>query len=67
MNLTKKNHEDLIANLKNLDDDFKDEGATHILAESINTFLNSWLVKHIKGIDVQFGDFLKEKGLDCTE
>jgi len=60
-------HADLIGTLKDLEQDFLEEGAHQKLAEAINTFLNNWLITHIKGVDVKFGSFLQEKGLDCTE
>jgi hemerythrin len=56
-------HRELINTLNDLERDFKEEGATNQLAEALNSFLNNWLVKHIKGIDVQFGKFLKEKNI----
>ncbi|UCH38176.1 MAG: hemerythrin family protein, partial [Candidatus Bathyarchaeota archaeon] len=56
-------HEEFKATLRNLTVDFEEDGATRALAESVNTFLMNWLVKHIKAVDVQFGTFLREKGL----
>jgi hemerythrin-like metal-binding protein len=56
-------HRGLINTLNDLERDFKEEGATNQLADALNSFLNNWLVKHIKGIDVQFGKFLKEKNI----
>jgi len=46
--------------LRQLVEDFEEEGATKALATSINVFLGNWLVKHIQGIDMQFGRFLAE-------
>lgn len=63
----KEAHEDLKVTLGNLEGDFLEEGATQDLAESINVFLVNWLIKHIHGIDVKFGAFLKEQGLEMTE
>jgi hemerythrin len=48
--------------LDDLVSDFRDEGATQILADSVNNFLYNWLVKHIKGTDTKFGTYLEEKG-----
>lgn len=59
-------HRELINTLNDLERDFKEEGATNQLAEALNSFLNNWLTKHIKRIDVQFGDFLKEKNIQLT-
>lgn len=58
----KKAHGEFKDTLKNLYDDFDEEGATQPIAESINTFLINWLIKHIKVTDVEFGKFLIEKG-----
>ncbi len=33
------------------------------LASSIDTFLVNWLTKHIEGIDLKFGQFLKENNI----
>lgn len=59
-------HRELITTLNDLERDFKEEGATNQLAEALNSFLNNWLVKHIRGIDVRFGDFLREKNIRLT-
>ncbi|MFC1682942.1 bacteriohemerythrin [Candidatus Zixiibacteriota bacterium] len=56
-------HEELKDTLRNLEQDFKEEGATFTLADSVNTLLGNWLMKHIKAVDVPFGAFLKEKGI----
>lgn len=48
--------------LDNLCEDFKEEGATTALADSLDTLLVNWLVNHIKTIDVAFGKFLNEIG-----
>jgi len=57
-------HEDLKKTLGDLDRDFREEGATYELADALNVFLNNWLVGHIKGIDVKFGNFLREEGIE---
>lgn len=57
-----KQHGEFKTVLNNLIQDFEEEGATQLLANSIDTFLVNWLVKHIKGSDVEFGKFLNEKG-----
>jgi hemerythrin len=56
-------HGELKATLSDLEKDFDEEGATKELAQSVNTFLVNWLIHHIKGVDVPFGAFLKEKGI----
>jgi hemerythrin len=63
----KGQHAEFVNTLKNLEMDFEEEGATQALAESINTFMFNWLVKHIKTVDVRFGKFLNEKGAECHE
>lgn len=59
-------HEELKDTLADLEDEFKEDGATHILAESLNTFMANWLVGHIKEVDLKFGAFLREKGVVLT-
>jgi len=56
-------HEELKGTLENLDRDFDEEGATHALAQAVNTFLGNWLIEHIRETDQQFGSFLREKGI----
>ncbi len=56
-------HEELKSTLGNLAQDFEEEGATHALAAAIDTFMGSWLVKHIREVDQKLGAFLKEKGI----
>ena len=60
-------HAELQAALGRLVDDFQEEGATHILADFLETFLGNWLVDHIRGVDVQFGAHLKDKGIELTD
>jgi hemerythrin len=62
----KTRHKELKATLGNLEQDFQEEGATYILAESLNTFLENWLIKHIKEVDQKFGEFLKDKGIEIS-
>ncbi|MBW1719604.1 MAG: hemerythrin family protein [Deltaproteobacteria bacterium] len=63
----KKAHEEFKGMINSMIEDFKEDGATEGLAKSINTFLMNWLVKHIKGADQEFGNWLDEKGLCLTE
>ena len=56
-------HEKFKGILHNLVEDFKEEGATRALVESINTFMGNWLVNHFKGTDQELGKFLCSKGL----
>ena len=59
-----KQHEIFKTSLNNLVSDFEEEGATEPLSASINTLLVNWLINHIKVIDIQFGNFLRENGLE---
>lgn len=59
----KLQHEEFKVTLNNIVEDYKEEGTTTAIAESINVFLLNWLVKHIKGTDSKLGQFLTEKGL----
>ena len=63
----KKQHAEFKQTLKNILDDYQDEGPTKSLAESVNVFLINWLFSHIKGTDNKLGVFLKEKGLTNIE
>ncbi len=63
----KGQHAEFVTTIKDLEMDFEEEGATQALAESINTFMFNWLVKHIKTVDVQFGKFVTEKGATMHE
>ena len=56
-----KQHEEFKDTLKRIVEDFEEEGPTRALTTSINTFLVNWLIKHIKGVDMEFGKFLKDK------
>ena len=60
-------HAEYKKTLADLDRDFTEEGATAEVAVSLDTLLVNWLVDHIKGTDVEFGKFLKEKGVTLTE
>ena len=61
--LQKHEHKAFREILSNLVDDFQQEGATWALARAIDAFLFNWLVKHIKGVDLQLGDYLRDKGV----
>jgi len=59
----KKMHKEFVDSLQSMVTEFREDGATQILAESVNIFLFNWLVTHIKGVDGAFGNYLKEKGI----
>ncbi|MCK5037587.1 MAG: hemerythrin family protein [Thermoplasmata archaeon] len=63
----KKMHAEFIKAIKQLEEDFEEEGATGPLADSINTFLMNWLVKHIKGEDAKFGTYINENNIEIKE
>ena len=54
-------HGKFMETLKNLEDDFQEEGSTKNLANAINTFLMNWLARHIKVLDRKFADFLSKR------
>ncbi len=56
-------HNEFKTNLSNLEDEFLEDGATHVLADTIDTLLVNWLLNHIRGVDVKFGAFLKSNGI----
>jgi len=58
-----KAHEEFRAAVKRLEEDFDEEGATHSMADALETLLVKWLFKHIRDMDAKFGVFLKEKGI----
>lgn len=62
-----KQHQEFKAMVRTLEEDFKEDGATKVVSKSINTFLGNWLVNHIKVVDVNFGKFLRDKGVEMTE
>jgi hemerythrin len=57
-----KLHEDFKGRLNLMVQDFEEEGATSGLSQEITTYLNNWLVTHIKGIDTELGQILRDKG-----
>lgn len=63
----REKHEELKGTLSNLVEDFEEDGATHGLAEAIDTFLGNWLVNHIRSVDTKLGAYLGEKGIDPSD
>jgi hemerythrin len=61
LDLQKQQHEEFKDSVKKLVEDFEQEGAVKDIADHIRDFLFNWLVKHIKEVDHQFGQFLKQK------
>ncbi|MFW9887568.1 MAG: bacteriohemerythrin [Candidatus Thorarchaeota archaeon] len=62
-----KQHEEFKSMLNTLEEDFREDGATKVVSKSINTFLGNWLLNHIKVVDVNFGKFFKETGVQMTD
>lgn len=62
-----KKHEEFKTTLSNMEEEFNEEGATQQLADSIDSLLVDWLFKHIRGTDVAFGTFLKDKGITIAK
>ena len=60
-------HEEFKSTLASLEEDLEEEGATQLLADSIDTLLVKWLFEHIRTIDVTFGRFLKENGVEILQ
>jgi len=56
----KKMHKEFVDTLNKMITEFKEDGATERLAESVNIYLFNWLVTHIKGVDGAYGRYLKE-------
>jgi len=54
-------HADLVMQLSDLVADYR-AGKTQ-LTEALLTFLESWLVEHIQGLDREFGWYLRGRGL----
>lgn len=63
----KEKHAEFKKTLADLEDELEEEGATKMMADSIDTLLVNWLFKHISTVDVAFGKFLKEKGIEIPE
>lgn len=66
-NQHKTAHEEFINTLKNLEQDFVEEGATYSLADSLDTMLINWLINHIKSMDKGFGLFIEKHGINLNE
>ncbi len=63
----KKLHGEFRAILSNMEEELEEEGATKMLADAIDTLLVNWLFQHIRTIDVAFGKFLKNEGIEIPE
>jgi hemerythrin len=63
----REQHEEFKVTLNRMIEDFGEEGVTNGLKTSVNVFLGNWLINHIKGVDIEFGTFLIEKGFVIDE
>lgn len=60
-------HNEFKAILNKMETEYVEDGPTPLLAESIDTLLMNWLLKHIRVVDVEFGAFLKNNGISIHE
>lgn len=60
-------HEEFKTILAYMESEFQEDGPTPILAESIETLLVNWLLKHIRLVDTEFGAYLESKGIAISE
>lgn len=58
----KEQHEGFIRDLRKLEHQFKDEGATLSLVIQTNQTMVNWLVNHINGTDRALAEFLRKGG-----
>jgi len=56
----KAKHNALRTTLSALAEEFIEDGATNLLAQSVKTFLGNWLIKHIQEVDMRFAAFIRE-------
>ena len=54
----KAKHKALCETLAAMTEEFLEDGATDILAKSVETLLGNWLIKHIEEVDMRFANFL---------
>jgi hemerythrin len=60
-------HNELRETLGDLVRDYEEEGANQPLADAVETFLGNWLITHIQEVDMKFGAFLKEQGIELED
>ena len=56
----KAKHKALRTILTDMTEEFIEDGATDRLAQSVETLLGNWLIKHIKEVDMRFASFSRE-------
>lgn len=57
-------HEKFKKTLADLELEFKEDGASYVLSDSIENLLAGWLVNHITSKDIKFAEYLQEKNLE---
>ncbi len=55
----KAKHNALRKTLAAMSEEFIEDGATDLLAESVETFLGNWLIKHIEEVDKRYAAFTR--------
>lgn len=60
----KSKHEEFKKNLRHMEADLQEEGATQDLADEMDALLVNWLIQHIQSVDVAFGKYLMSKGIE---
>jgi len=58
----KAKHDALRKTISDMMEEFIEDGATDRLAQSVETFLGNWLIKHIQEVDLRFAAFTRESG-----
>ena len=56
----KAKHNALRKTLTAMSEEFIEDGATDLLADSVETFLGNWLIKHIEEVDKRYAAFTRE-------
>jgi len=63
----REKHAEFRETLARMEQEFREEGSTKMLAESIHTLLWNWLVEHIQTVDQKLGKYLEKKGITISE
>lgn len=53
----KSQHQEFVRILERLEEEYREDGSTKILAESLHTLLGNWLLSHIGRVDKQFARY----------
>lgn len=56
-------HQEFRDTLRDLEREYREDGATKGLADALNHLLGDWLVNHIGSFDREFGTYLAGKGI----